>query len=522
MVTSLSGSDGTDHPLVIGIGGSAGGIESLQHFLEAVPEVSGAAFVVVMHLAPDETSQLAEVLQPHTSMPVRQVSERTEIETDHVYVTAPGHTLLVEERTLVPEPLREPAERRSPIDTFFRTLARADVEPVGMVVSGSGTDGSVGLRAIVEVGGVIAAQDPSEAAYESMPRSAIETLFNIRASDTGRPIGDFTHQLEYSDLEADARSVLDDLTPAEREVPSKEDEWFLVRHHPYRTVDERIDGVVITFVDITRRKTAEQALREANRSLKDRSEQVQALSDALTSAEQTERRRISQILHDDLQQTLFAARMRIDHLREEVALDEDKDELAVRAIELLDDGVEKTRTLSSELDPPVGDQSLRDSLEWLAVQMNESYDLTVEVDSESAVRTADKNLRFLLFRLVRELLFNVVKHAEVGTARVALEEEEGFLKLVVEDEGVGFDPSEIDGEDEGFGLINVRERIRMIGGRLALESAPGEGTRITIEVPWQTGEKATAYPPGPAWLMREHRVDAPVTGAPSFLLKNQC
>jgi len=165
--------------------------------------------------------------------------------------------------------------------------------------------------------------------------------------------------------------VLDDRTPVEREVPTKEDEWFLVRHHPYRTVDERIDGIVITFVDITRRKTAEEDLREANRSLKNRSEQVQALSDALTSAEQTERRRISQILHDDLQQTTFAARMRIDHLREEASLD----------------------------------------------------------------------------------------------------------------------------EDEGFGLMDVREWIQMIGGRLELESAPGEGTRVTSEVLWQGGEKATAYPP---------------------------
>jgi len=175
MATPFPVSEGEDGPLVIGIGGSAGGIEALQHFLEALPESPGAAFVVVVHLAPDETSQLAEVLQPHTSMPVRQVTERSGLEMDHVYVTAPGHTLLVEERTLVPEPLREPAERRSPIDTFFRSLAQADVEPVGVIVSGSGTDGSVGLRAVMEAGGVIAAQDPSEAAYESMPRSALET-----------------------------------------------------------------------------------------------------------------------------------------------------------------------------------------------------------------------------------------------------------------------------------------------------------------------------------------------------------
>jgi two-component system CheB/CheR fusion protein len=315
----------------------------------------------------------------------------------------------------------------------------------------------------------------------------VETLFNVQPSDTGRPIGDFTHTLDYDRLTADARSVLEDLAPVEREVSTQDDEWFLVRHHPYRTAEDRIDGVVITFVDITRRKHAEQELLEANEQLQDRTQQVQALSEALTSAEQRERERISKVLHDDLQQTIFAARMRIDHLREEAVLDADQNALADRAITLLDEGVEKTRTLSSELDPPVGEQSLRDALDWLAVQMEESYDLAVTVGAEGPLKTTDKNLRFLLFRLVRELLFNVVKHAETDEARVGLDEQDGRLQVIVEDEGDGFDPSTLDGKEEGLGLVSVRERIRMIGGTLDIESAPGEGTRVTIDVPWQQG-----------------------------------
>lgn len=317
----------------------------------------------------------------------------------------------------------------------------------------------------------------------------VERLFNIQDSDTGRPIDDFTHTLDYDRVTADARSVLEDLAPIEREVSTDHEKWFLVRHHPYRTAEDRIDGVVITFVDITRRKQAELELREAHGRLQERTEQVQALSEALTSAEQRERERISQVLHDDLQQTIFAARMRIDHLRSQAPLDDEQNELADRAITLLDEGVEKTRTLSSELDPPVGEQSLRDALEWLAVQMNESYDLAVEVEADGSLKTTDKNLRFLLFRIVRELLFNVVKHAETDRARIRLAKQGGRLRVVIEDDGQGFDPSTLDDQDEGLGLVSVRERIRMIGGEFEVESAPGEGTRVGIDVPWHPDEQ---------------------------------
>ncbi len=311
----------------------------------------------------------------------------------------------------------------------------------------------------------------------------IEDLFSIQSSDTGRPIGDFTHQLEYDQLEADAQSVLDDLSVVEREVRSQDEEWFLVRHHPYRTVDEKIDGVVITFVDITRRKEAEQELRRTNEMLQNRTEQVRSLSQALTSAEETERERIGQILHDDLQQTIFAARMRVDHLRELTALDEQQADLVGRAVELLDESIEVTRTLSTELNPPMGDRSLHDALEWLAVQMEESYDLSVAFSSDTRAEMADKNLRMLLFRFVRELLFNVVKHAEVDAATLELVGTEQELRVTVADEGQGFDPATLEEKKSGFGLVNVKERMEMIGGTVSIDAAPGEGTRITIAVP---------------------------------------
>jgi two-component system CheB/CheR fusion protein len=313
----------------------------------------------------------------------------------------------------------------------------------------------------------------------------IEELFSIQGTDTGRPISDFTHQLDYDHLEADARQVLDDLTPVEREVRSDEGDWFLVRQHPYRTAENRIEGVVITFVEITERKEAEHELRSAHDALRERTEQVRSLSEALTSAEERERERISKVLHDDLQQTIFAARMRVDHLRDQTELNEKQKELADRGIELLDTGIDTTRTLSSELNPPVGDQSLRDAFEWLGIQMDESYNLSVEVEAAEAPVTIDKNLRILLFRNVRELLFNVVKHAEVDEAFLRVERGEDGFRVIVEDRGEGFDPAIQEENREGFGLVSVRDRIEMIGGKFELETSPGEGTRVTIEVPWE-------------------------------------
>jgi two-component system CheB/CheR fusion protein len=160
---------------LVAIGASAGGIAALRSLFEAVPERSGIAFVVVMHLSPEHESQLAEVLQPHVKIPVRQVRERTKLEPDHVYVIPPDRSMAVTDGHLELSEFDEPRGRRSPIDTFFRTVAEIHPDGVGVILSGSGTDGVIGLKAIKELGGIIMAQSPDEAEYDIMPRSAIAT-----------------------------------------------------------------------------------------------------------------------------------------------------------------------------------------------------------------------------------------------------------------------------------------------------------------------------------------------------------
>ena len=161
---------------VVGIGASAGGLKALGQFFETTPTNSGLAFVVILHLSPDYESHLATVLQNITEMPVLQVSETTVVEANKVYVIPPNkHLSMVDGQIRLSDPER-PRGKRVPVDLFFRTLAETR-GPYGaaVVLSGSGTDGTVGLARMKEYAGVVVAQDPSEAEYAEMPRSAIDT-----------------------------------------------------------------------------------------------------------------------------------------------------------------------------------------------------------------------------------------------------------------------------------------------------------------------------------------------------------
>ncbi|MEJ2503888.1 MAG: chemotaxis protein CheB, partial [Gemmatimonadota bacterium] len=181
MSESTSGSPAAPSPEadrslnLVAIGASAGGIAALRALFEAVPEETGIAFVVVMHLSPEHESQLAEVLQPHVKIPVRQVRERTRIRPDQVYVIPPDRSMAVTDGHLELSEFEEPRGRRSPIDTFFRTVAEIHPDGVGILLSGSGTDGVIGLKAIKELGGIVMAQSPEDAEYDSMPRAAVAT-----------------------------------------------------------------------------------------------------------------------------------------------------------------------------------------------------------------------------------------------------------------------------------------------------------------------------------------------------------
>ena len=161
---------------IVGIGASAGGLSALKTFFAHVPEESGLAFVVVVHLSPDGESHLADILQPKVKMPVQQVTETVPIEANHVYIIPPGCNLDTIDTHLRLSELEEKRRDRAPIDHFFRTLAAMhDGNAVGVILSGTGSDGTLGIREIKGAGGLTLVQDPNEAEYDGMPQSAIAT-----------------------------------------------------------------------------------------------------------------------------------------------------------------------------------------------------------------------------------------------------------------------------------------------------------------------------------------------------------
>lgn len=169
--------DGSDDFPVVGIGASAGGLDASARFLDALPSATGMAFILVQHLDPTHESMMAELLAHHTTMTVVQASEGMLLERDNLYIIPPGAYLSVAGAgTLHVSPPQAPHGARMPFDFLLHSLVEEFGErTICVVLSGTGADGSLGLKAVKEKGGLVIAQDPDEAAFDGMPRSAILT-----------------------------------------------------------------------------------------------------------------------------------------------------------------------------------------------------------------------------------------------------------------------------------------------------------------------------------------------------------
>lgn len=227
-------------------------------------------------------------------------------------------------------------------------------------------------------------------------------------------------------------------------------------------------------------------LSRANAQLRARADQLRRLASQLTTAEQRERKRLSKILHDGLQQHLATARLRIGYFAEKL-LNEDHKSEAREIEQILNESIQMSRSLSVELSPPVlHDAGLGGALEWLVRWMRDKHNFTVELSVDVQPRLPE-DLTILVFESVRELLFNAVKHAKISWAKVGLHQNgRSEIRIVVSDEGVGFDPSRLDSTETaagGLGLFSIRERIDSIGGRFEINSAAGKGCRLTMVVP---------------------------------------
>ena len=239
---------------------------------------------------------------------------------------------------------------------------------------------------------------------------------------------------------------------------------------------------IALFEDITERRESEEKIRTYQ-------EQLQSLASELSLTEERERRRLATVLHDHIAQLLVVAKAKFEKIQESTlyrSFAKPMEEIR----RLIDESIRYTRSLVFELSPPIlYDLGFEPAMEWLAEHMQQQYGLAVVVEDDDQPKPLDNEARVLLFRAVRELLFNVLKHAQTSRAKVYLLGEGDHLRVIVEDNGVGFTPDKLcasSGKIEGFGLFSIRERLNYFGGRMEIESIPGEVTRVILTVPVQT------------------------------------
>ena len=229
-----------------------------------------------------------------------------------------------------------------------------------------------------------------------------------------------------------------------------------------------------------------EALKTANEQLAERAYQLRALAGELTIAEHRERQRISRVLHDGLQQHLVVIKLQLEVLADRLSGDDQK-QAAGKIEDLLVEAIRISRSLSADLSPPVLHEfGLSAGLEWLARWLFEKHGFSVDLILDDKPDLAE-DVKVLIFESVRELLFNVVKHAGVSCAKVHLQRLYGNIVYIqVRDEGIGFDVDRLKPAGEnggGFGLFSIRERISLVNGKLKIDSAPGKGSCFTLTVP---------------------------------------
>jgi PAS domain S-box-containing protein len=275
--------------------------------------------------------------------------------------------------------------------------------------------------------------------------------------------------------------------------------WTVTEGVPRYGADGSFVGYAGTAVDITDRKLIDAALHESHTALQERTvelerrtTQLSRMASDLTLAEQRAREELAQTLHDGLQQLLVAASVNVEsHIMREAQRGSSADQL-VKARNYIAEAVAAARSLSVELFPAVlHTAALSTALEWLADWSRSKYGLQVKFSADPRANSTRKDVRTLLFGSVRELLFNVVKHAQVDRVTVDLAlGANDTLCITVTDEGLGFDPIELDerakASQVGWGLFSIRERLTLLGGRLEIESAAGGGARFRLIAPRDT------------------------------------
>lgn len=273
--------------------------------------------------------------------------------------------------------------------------------------------------------------------------------------------------------------------------------WFDYSFSPLQNSEGEIRGIINVAVEVTSVMQAKMKLKEINQMLeqkvKERTselekyrDQLQSLTYQLNLAKDNERHDIARYLHDNVGQLLSLSIIKLDQLKKTVH--------GERLIERINDlkevlllANEYTRDFVHELKPPpiLEKQNTVESLEWLAKKFKK-YELDITLDDDGQQKQVSEETHQIIFESVRELCFNIIKHADVDEATLKIRKVNNHLQIIVEDNGKGFDQQEIMDnliQNGFFGLFNTRERLKRLGGSLEIQSEPGKGTKAILHAP---------------------------------------
>jgi len=260
-----------------------------------------------------------------------------------------------------------------------------------------------------------------------------------------------------------------------------EDEWSgrFYFHNVYPIFDDQ--GQVVRLAVFTRDNTQQ---RQAEEKVSSYQERLRRMGSELLLTEERERRRIANDLHDHIGQSLAITKIRLKSLQ--TGLSGPQAQAAEEVCRLVEEMIRQTRSLTFELSPPIlYELGLEAAVEWLTEQIHEKYNLPVAFENDRRPKMVEDDVRISLFRAVRELLLNVVKHAQAPRAKVAMRQNKDRILIEVWDEGVGFSnlDQRINTDKKTFGLFSLQERLEALGGNFWIESEPGRGTRAVMTAP---------------------------------------
>jgi PAS domain S-box-containing protein len=320
---------------------------------------------------------------------------------------------------------------------------------------------------------------------------ALEHMLGYHKEDLyRRPFTDFTHKADV----AASTKYFKELTEGKRDSYTREKRyirtdgqvvWGQESVSLLRDASGKSQFAICMIEDITHRKQSEEEIRTYQ-------QQLQSLASELSLTEERERRRLATDLHDHIGQALALAKIKLGVLQQKKPDSLAKPLGEIR--ELIEKMIQDTRSLTFELSLPVlYELGFEAAVEWFAKHVRAQHGLAVDVHKDLKPIPMDDEMKVLLFKAVRELMINIVKHAQASYARVIIERNGDGVCIKVEDNGVGIEDAKNFTHVRstgGYGLFSIRERLHYLGGSMDLESEAGRGTRVTIMVPFEQARKS--------------------------------